>query len=82
MPNRTSETCPTCDRSNNLPEFADRNTLAEIITRRLFPVTARTIRSWPLSVWHPNGKAIHRVFEALAYAEAKMNAAPETRQGR
>lgn len=64
------------------PKFADRQTLAKIISALYFPVTPRTIRTWPLAVWHPNKKAVHLVEEALAYAEAKVNESPASRQGR
>ncbi len=71
-----------CKCGATLPEYADRQNLAAIISARFFPVTARTIRTWPLDVWHPNKKAVHRVDEALAYAEKKMKDAPASRQGR
>ncbi len=66
---------PVCTCGAELPEYADRQTLANIITKRLFPVTARTIRTWPLTVWHPNKKAVHNVQEALEHAEQKMKTA-------
>lgn len=72
-PDRTPLTVCTCD--DQLPEYADRRTLAGIISKRYFPVTARTIRTWPLTVWHPNKKAVHNVREALEYAERKLKAA-------
>lgn len=74
----TKEIC-TCGAT--LPEFADRAKLAAIITARYFPISARTIRTWPLAVWHPNKKAVHKVSEALEYAEKKMQATEPIRQG-
>ena len=77
-PDRTPATVCTCN--TELPEFADRRTLADIVSKRYFPVTARTIRTWPLTVWHPNKKAVHNVREALEYAERKMESAVSFKQ--
>lgn len=63
-----------CKCGAALPEYADRYTLAAIISSRYFPVTARTIRTWPLAVSHPNKKAVHRVSDALKFAEKKVEA--------
>lgn len=82
MPNGDTKRPAVCKCGATLPEFADRQKLAAIISSRYFPVTPRTIRTWPLAVWHPNKKAVHSVEEALAYAEKKMNDAPVSRQGR
>jgi hypothetical protein len=77
-PDRTNP--PVCTCGAKLPEYADRNTLANIISSRFFPVTARTIRTWPLTVSHPNKKAVHPVAEALAYAEKKLKSSPSYKQ--
>lgn len=78
IPDRTLN--PLCTCGAHLPEYADRHTLAAMITKRYFPVTARTIRTWPLTVSHPNKKAVHPVAEALAYAEHKLKSAPSYKQ--
>lgn len=64
-----------------LPTFADRETCAAIVTAKFFPVTARTIATWPLTVRHPNKKAIHEVAEVLATAKRKFDEAPVYKQG-
>jgi len=71
----------TADQRTQATLEAVHETLAQIITRRYFPISARTIRTWPLAVWHPNKKAVHRVSEALEYAEMKMQEASAVRQG-
>ena len=81
MPRPADTPNAICTCGATLPEYADRGTLAQIITRRYFPISARTIRTWPLAVWHPNKKAVHKVSEALEYAERKMREASAVRQG-
>ncbi len=77
-PDRTRS--PICTCGAELPEYADRQTLAAIITKRLFPVTARTIRTWSLTVYRPNKKAVHNVAELLEFAESKLKSAPSYKQ--
>lgn len=60
----------------HLPSYADRVTLAQIITDRLFPVSARTLRTWPLVAYRPNKRVVYRVDEALAYAADKLKTGP------
>lgn len=69
------------DYLQGLPTFADRETCAAIVTAEYFPVTARTIATWPLTVRHPNKKAIHEVAEVLAIAKRKFDEAPAYKQG-
>lgn len=64
------------------PRFADRRGLALIITRECFPISPRTLETWPLTWRHVNGKAVAEVAEALAVAEARLAAAPLIRGGR
>lgn len=77
-PARTPQ--PICTCGAELPEYADRQTLAAIITKRYFPITARTIRTWSLTVYHPNKKAVHNVAEALEYAKNKLSSCPGFKQ--
>ena len=80
MPRLDQTNLSVCTCGAHLPEYADRNTLARIISARFFPVTARTIRTWPLTVSHPNKKAVHPVAEALEYAERKLKSSPSYKQ--
>ena len=47
-----------------IPKHANRKTLAAIITYHFFPVSHRTIQTWPLIVSRPNRAAIYEVAEA------------------
>ena len=58
-----------------IPHYADRKTLATIITHLYYPVSPRTIERWPLLVRKPNKKAILEVKPALEYAELQLNKA-------
>ena len=55
-----------------LPRFADRKTTAEIISHFYFPVSPRTIETWPLKVRRPNRAAVLEVAEAMSFAEKKL----------
>ena len=56
-----------------LPRYADRKTLAAIITHRCFPISPRTLERWPLTTRKPNKAAVYNVTEALEYAEKQLN---------
>ena len=58
-----------------LPYFADRNTLAAIISYHFFPIRPRTLEKWPLTVRRPNRAAIYNVQEAMELAKAKFESA-------
>lgn len=66
---------------NPFPKYADRKTLAKIISFECFPVSHRTIQTWPLTVRRPNRAAVFEVAEALEYAKAKLECAPCYVQG-
>lgn len=57
------------------PRHADRRTLAAIISHEFFPISPRSLERWPLLVRRINGRALYAVKDALAMAEAKMEAA-------
>ena len=63
-----------------LPRFADRKTLAAIITHNFFPISHRTLQTWPLTVRRPNRAAVYEVAEALAFAEQKLDGAVSYKQ--
>ena len=56
-----------------LPCYADRKTLAAIITHHFFPVSHRTLERWPLIARKPNKAVIYEVKPALEYAEQQLN---------
>jgi hypothetical protein len=58
-----------------LPQFADKNTAAAIITHHFFPISPRTLERWPLTVRRPNKATIYEVAELMQYAEAKLQSA-------
>ena len=66
---------------NPFPKYADRKTLAKIISFECFPVSHRTIQTWPLTVRRPNRAAVFKVAEAMEYAKAKLECAPCYVQG-
>lgn len=65
-----------------LPKRVDRRAAAELVSRLYFPVSHRTVEAWPLVTKRVNGKAIVETRDVLAYAKAKLDAAPPIRGGR
>ena len=63
------------------PRYPDRTTLAAIITHNFFPISHRTLQTWPLTVRRPNRAAVYEVAEALEFAEQKMEGAIAYKQG-
>ena len=72
---------PTWAPGQPEPKYANRKTLAAIITHHTFPVSHRTIQTWPLVVSRPNRAAIYQVAAALEYAEQKLKDAVSYKQG-
>ena len=72
---------PTWTPNDPVPPYADRNTIAAIISHHLFPVSPRTIATWPLTISRPNRSAIYEVKEALDYAKRKLREAVCYKQG-
>lgn len=68
--------CPGMD----IPSYANRKTLAAIISFYYFPVSHRTIATWPLTVRRPNREAILSTAEALNFAKAKFEDAHAYKQ--
>lgn len=62
------------------PRYADRKTLATIISHEFFPISPRSLERWPLLVRRVNGRAVYVVKDALAVAEATMAAARAYKQ--
>ncbi len=63
-----------------LPRCVDRRAAAEIITRYFFPVSHRTIESWPLVARRVNGRALYDTAALLAFAKSKVDAVPAIMQ--
>jgi hypothetical protein len=72
--------CHDISPQGAVPEYLDRSELAKLLSKQLFPVSARTLRRWPLTVTFVNGRALHNVGEALAYAENLLATAPRYKQ--
>lgn len=66
--------------NTNIPEWAPRPLVAEIVSARKFPVAARTIERWPLLRKYVNRKVHVSPREALKYADRLIAEAPATRQ--
>ena len=66
----------------DLPARVDRRTAAELVTKRYFRVSPRSLEAWPLAWRRVNGKAHCEVRELFAVAQAKLDAAPPVRGGR
>ena len=64
------------------PKYADRKTLAKIISFERFPVSYRTLQTWPLIARRPNRAVVYDVNEALEYAQSKLDLAPCYKQGK
>jgi hypothetical protein len=67
--------------TSNLPTYVDRRTGAALVTSRLFPVSRRTLETWPLVWRRVNGRAICRTAELLEFAQSKLDAASPVRGG-
>jgi len=63
-----------------LPRNADRKTLAAIISHHFFPISHRTLQTWPLTVRLPNRAAVYDVQEAMDFAQSKLDNAVTYKQ--
>ncbi len=87
MPTKTRDyTSPAPDGGGRdlaeLPARVDRRTGAALISKRYFPVSPRSLESWPVTWRRVNGKAIGETAELFAVAQSKLDAAPPIRGGR
>ena len=64
------------------PAFVDRRTAAELITGNLFPVSHRSLDTWPLPTRYVNGRAVMPTFKLLEMAFGKLAAGPVVMGGR
>jgi hypothetical protein len=65
-----------------LPVRVDKRTGAELLTRYILPVSARTLENWPLTWRHVNGKALAETAELFAVGQAMLDAAPTITRSR
>ncbi len=72
----TPNTEPACHT-----RFVNRRQGAQFLSERFFPVSHRTLESWPLAWRHVNGHAVCELAELVAVAEAKLAAAAPIRSG-
>ena len=66
----------------DLPENVDRKVAADLITRHFFPVSHRSLESWPVPVRLVNGRAVSPTAKWFELAHAKLEAAPVVMAGR
>lgn len=65
-----------------LPVRMDRRQGAKLISARLFPISPRTLETWPVRWRRVNGRALCETAELLAVAEEKFASAPSILGGR
>lgn len=63
----------------NLPARMDRRTAAAVISRHFFPISHRTLETWPVRWRVVNGKALAETAEILTFAAQKLNGATSIR---
>lgn len=66
---------------DNLPVRMDRRMAASVISRFYFPVSHRTLETWPVGWRIVNGRALAETDEILAFAARKLAMAPAIRGG-
>lgn len=65
-----------------LPKFLTRPEAAKLVRERYFPVSPRSLETWPLLTRRVNGRALHETAEVIAVAKAMIAASPSIRGGR
>lgn len=74
---------PDLTATANLPPRIARRDAAPILYAVLgFPVSPRTLESWPVPTKRVNGKATFDTAELLAFARSKLDEAPAVQGGR
>jgi hypothetical protein len=84
MSSRTPPNLPQylLDVLADAPVNVDKRKAAELVTKYLFPVAARSLEVWPIRTWHVNNKAVHATADVFVHAWEKMRAAPVMMGGR
>jgi hypothetical protein len=65
-----------------LPRYVNRRTGAELVTKHLFPVSHRSLETWPISTRLVNNQAIMETEELFKRAWTMFAAAPLIKGGR
>ena len=83
IPTNTSKPYPAkFPNDSAIPTRVDRKRGAQLITDLFFPISHRTLETWPL-VWRQvNGRATCETSDLLSLAQAKLDAAPPMMGGR
>ena len=63
-----------------LPAYANKTTVAAIISHLVFLISRRTIENWPLIARRPNRENVYNVEDALSLAKAKLEQSPSYKQ--
>ena len=67
--------------TSDLPARMDRRMAAAVISRHYFPISHRTLETWPIGWRIVNGKALAETNEILDFAARKLATAPIIRGG-
>ena len=70
----------TWSAGSPLPAYANKTTVAAIISHLVFPISRRTIEYWPMIARRPNRENVYNVEDALNLAKAKMEKSPSYKQ--
>lgn len=60
-----------------MPVRVCRRTAAQIVTRKFFPISHRTLERWPLKWKRVNGRALVETSDLLAEAQRRLDAASD-----
>ena len=63
-----------------LPAYANKTTVAAIISHLVFPISRSTIENWPMIARRPNRENVYNVEDALNLANAKLEQSPSYKQ--
>ena len=70
----------TWSAGSPLPAYANKTTVAAIISHLVFPISRRTIENWPLIARRPNRENVYNVEDALSLAKTKLEKSPSYKQ--
>jgi hypothetical protein len=66
----------------SLPAYPDRRTAARVWTKRVHPLSPRTLEAWPLQTRRLNGRACLAAQEFVEYGFRRLLEAPAIQGGR
>ena len=70
----------TWSAGSPLPAYANKTTVAAIISHLVFPISRRTIENWPMIARRPNRENVYNVEDALNLAKTKLEKSPSYKQ--